>query len=89
MKNPSARIKTCPTATFFTANSTCTGLGWKPDPCGERPATNRQSHGTAFDGSAKKPFRVMLMMPSCEVILFVYFNIVPDLTHSELCAVNV
>jgi len=53
MKNPSALIKTSPTSTIFTANSTCTGLEWKPDPCGERPATNRQSHGTAFDGGAK------------------------------------
>ena len=53
MKNPSARIKTCPTATLFTVSSTCAVLGWKPDPCGEWPATNRQSHDTASDGSNK------------------------------------
>ena len=53
IKDPTAPIKTCPTATLFKTNSTCTGLEWKPDPYGERPATNRQSHGTASDGSTK------------------------------------
>lgn len=43
LRNP----KTCLIATLFPTDSTCTDLERKPDPCGKRPATNRQSHGMA------------------------------------------
>jgi hypothetical protein len=39
--------KTCPGATFFTINPTWVDLGANPGLRGERPATNRLSHGTA------------------------------------------
>jgi hypothetical protein len=41
------RGKTCPSATLFTTNSTWTDPGSNPGLCGEMPATNRLSHGTA------------------------------------------
>jgi hypothetical protein len=39
--------KTCPSATLSTKNPTCTDPGSNPGPRGERPATNRLSHGAA------------------------------------------
>jgi hypothetical protein len=36
-----------PSATLSTTNPTWTDLGANPGPRGERPATNRLSHGTA------------------------------------------
>jgi hypothetical protein len=39
--------KTCPSTTLSTTNVTGTDLGSSPGLRGERPATNRQSHGTA------------------------------------------
>ena len=38
--------KTCPSATFSTTNPTWTEPGSNPGLRGERPATNRLSHGT-------------------------------------------
>jgi hypothetical protein len=38
--------KTCPSATLSTTNPTCTDPGSNPGLRGERPATNRLSHGT-------------------------------------------
>jgi len=38
--------KTCPIATLPTENFMRIGLGWNPDLRGERPASNRLSHGT-------------------------------------------
>jgi hypothetical protein len=39
--------ETCPCATLSTTNPTWTDPGSNPDFRGERPATNRLSHGTA------------------------------------------
>jgi hypothetical protein len=39
---------TCPNATLSTTNLTWTDLGSNPGLRGERPATNRLSHGTAY-----------------------------------------
>jgi hypothetical protein len=47
-ENRRTRGKTCPSATLSTTNPTCTGAGSNPGLRGERPATNRLSHGTAF-----------------------------------------
>jgi hypothetical protein len=39
-------VKTCPSATLSTTNPIWTDPGWNPCLRGERPATNRLSHGT-------------------------------------------
>jgi hypothetical protein len=44
---PITRRKTCPSATLSTTNFTWTDPGSNPGLCGERPATNRLSHGTS------------------------------------------
>jgi hypothetical protein len=44
---PTTRRKPCPSATLSTTNLTWTDPGSNPGLCGERPATNRLSHGTA------------------------------------------
>jgi hypothetical protein len=49
-ENRSIRGKTCPSATLSITNSTRTDPGSNPGFCGERPATNGLSHGTAFGG---------------------------------------
>jgi hypothetical protein len=46
-ENRSTRGKTCPSATLSTTNPTWTDPGSNPGLRGERPATNRLSHGTA------------------------------------------
>ena len=38
----------CPSATLFTTNVTCTGLGSKPGLCGEKLANERLSHDAAI-----------------------------------------
>jgi hypothetical protein len=47
-ENRSTRGKTCPSTTFSTTNPTWTDTESNPGLCGERPATNRLSHGTAY-----------------------------------------
>jgi hypothetical protein len=47
-ENRSTRGKTCPSVTLSTTNPTWTDPGSNPGLHGERPATNRLSHGTAF-----------------------------------------
>ena len=47
-ENRSTRGKTCPSATLSTTNPTWTDRGSNPGLRGERPATNRLSHGTAY-----------------------------------------
>jgi hypothetical protein len=47
-ENRRTRGKTCPIATLSTTNPTWTDLGSNPSLRGERPAANRQSHGTAL-----------------------------------------
>jgi hypothetical protein len=44
----STRGKTCLSATLSTINPTGSNAGLNPDLRGERPATNRLSHGTAL-----------------------------------------
>jgi hypothetical protein len=46
-ENLSTLGKTCPNATLSTTNPTWIRPGWNPGLRGERPATNRLSHGTA------------------------------------------
>jgi hypothetical protein len=46
-ENRSTRGKTGPAATLSTTNLTWTDLGSNPGLDGERPTTNRLSHGTA------------------------------------------
>jgi hypothetical protein len=46
-ENRRTREKTCPSATLSTTNHTWTDPGSNPGLRGERPATNRLSHGTA------------------------------------------
>jgi hypothetical protein len=46
-ENQSTRGKTCPSATLSTINPTWTDPGLNPGLRGERPASNRLSHGTA------------------------------------------
>jgi hypothetical protein len=47
-ENRSAREKTRPIATLSTTSPTLTDPGSNPGLRGERPATNRLSHGTAL-----------------------------------------
>jgi hypothetical protein len=47
-ENRSTRGKTCSRATLSTTNPTLTDPGSNPGLLGERPATNRLSHGTAL-----------------------------------------
>jgi hypothetical protein len=47
-ENRSTREKTCPSATLSTTNPTWTDLRSNPGLRGEKPATNRLSHGTAL-----------------------------------------
>jgi hypothetical protein len=47
-ENRSIREKTCPSATLPTTNPTWTDPRSKPGLRGERPATNRLSHGTVL-----------------------------------------
>jgi hypothetical protein len=47
-ENRSTWVKICPNVTSSTTNPTCTEPGSNSGLCGERPATNRLSHGTAL-----------------------------------------
>ena len=47
-ENRSTQGKTCPSATSSTKNSTWTDSESNPGLSGERPATNRLTHGTAL-----------------------------------------
>jgi hypothetical protein len=47
-ENRITRGKTCPSATLSTTNPTWTDPGSNPGLRGDRPATNRLSHGTAY-----------------------------------------
>jgi hypothetical protein len=47
-ENRSTWGKACPSATLSTTNPTWTDLGLNPGLRGERLATNRLSHGTAY-----------------------------------------
>jgi hypothetical protein len=47
-ENQSTRGKSCPSATLCTTNPTWTDPGLNPGLRGDRSATNRLSHGTAY-----------------------------------------
>jgi hypothetical protein len=47
-ENRSARCKTFRNATLSATNPTWTDMGSNPGLRGERPSTNRLSHGTAY-----------------------------------------
>jgi hypothetical protein len=47
-ENRSTRRKTCPSVTLSTTNPTWIDPGLNPGIRGERPGTNRLSHGTAY-----------------------------------------
>jgi hypothetical protein len=52
--------KTCPSATLSTTNPTWTDPGSNPGLRGERPATNRLSHGTASVNTLRLPYLTLL-----------------------------
>jgi hypothetical protein len=56
--NRSTRGKTCPSATLSTTNPTWTDPGPNPRLRGDRPASNRLSHGTAWHRDAPHGFRL-------------------------------
>jgi hypothetical protein len=62
-KTRSTREKTCPSTTLSTTNPTWTDPGLDPGLRGERPATNRLSHGTA----------VSEFIFSCKVLIKIIF----------------
>jgi hypothetical protein len=51
---PKYSEKTYPSATLPTTNPTWPDLGSNPGPQGGKPATNRLSYDTAFDGLSTK-----------------------------------
>jgi hypothetical protein len=53
----STRGKTCSSATLSTTKPTWTDPGSNPGLCGERPATNRLSHGTVLRAFSFPAFR--------------------------------
>jgi hypothetical protein len=57
-ENRSTRGKTCPSAALSTTNPTWTDPGSNPGLRGERPATNRLSHGTDCVSRLKGPIQV-------------------------------
>jgi hypothetical protein len=55
-EKPTTRRKTCTSATLSTTNLTWNDPGSNPGLCGERPVTNRLSHGTVLTLlSCRKP----------------------------------
>jgi hypothetical protein len=66
-ENRRTRRKTCPSATLSTTNPTWTDPGSNSGLRGERPATNRLSHGTAFskiDRTAQMYLRISCLSSS-------------------------
>jgi hypothetical protein len=53
------RRKFCSSATLSTTNLTWTDPGANPDFRGERPATNRLSHGMAYPNNTKLPVQLL------------------------------
>jgi hypothetical protein len=77
-ENGSTRRKTCPRATLSTTNPTWTNPGSNPGFRGDRPATNRLSHGTAlsaFYGTRKfitafvRPYHLGLILSQTNPLL--------------------
>jgi hypothetical protein len=54
-ENGSTRRKTCPSATVSTTNPKWNDPGSNPGIRGDRPATNRLSHGTALYSCLHEP----------------------------------
>jgi hypothetical protein len=61
-ENRRTRRKTCPSATLSTANPTWIDPGANPGLRGERPASNRLSHGTALDDVVNVIIMIIVVM---------------------------
>ena len=84
-ENRSTRGKTCPSATLSTTNPTWTDPGLNPDLRGERPATNRQSHGTALHGMLQGKLHLCYLLTDIK-----YLNILTSVTvRSNICYVKI
>jgi hypothetical protein len=67
-ENRSTRRETCPSATLSTINPTWTDPGSSPGIRGERPATNRLSHGTAKGHELHPPITHISTENVCRLI---------------------
>jgi hypothetical protein len=65
--------KTCPSATLTTTNPTWIDPGSNPGLRGERPATNRPSHGTATPGLFAFPW-LLSVSTSFQILTEAYFK---------------
>jgi hypothetical protein len=63
-ENQTAQRKTCLSVTLSTTNPTWTDLSTNPGLCGEKPATNHLSYGTA-----NQLIYIKLSTESCQVNL--------------------
>jgi hypothetical protein len=66
--NRSTGRDTCPSATLSITDSTWTGLGANPGLGGEKPATNRLSHGTALNRIILKDITVACVSRAATVL---------------------
>jgi hypothetical protein len=80
-ENRSTWGKTCPNAILSTTNPTWTDPGSNPVLRGDRSATNRLSHGTAFWRNLLPPSAVQMTEPSGRngVIYDTCFMLMPSL----------
>jgi hypothetical protein len=82
-KNRRTRGKTCPNGTLSTTNPTWTDPGWNPGLRGERPATNRLSHGTAFFLKLTKS--ILQNIPCATFAIYGTKFIVFDAMYNRIC----
>jgi hypothetical protein len=66
-ENRSTLGKPCPSASLSTTNPTWTDPGSNPGLRGERPASNRLSHGTAPMSSMQQRPRTLECEGSCDI----------------------
>jgi hypothetical protein len=59
--------KTCPSATLSTTNPTLTDPGSNPSLRGERPTTNRLSHGTSLNSDIRHDPKQVGLQGRCTV----------------------
>jgi hypothetical protein len=64
-ENRSTRRKTYPSDTLSTTNPTWTNPGSNPGLRGERPATNRLSHDTAWENLKSRKDEILFLQLSC------------------------
>jgi hypothetical protein len=70
-ENRRARRKTCPSATLYTTNPTRAEPGSNPDLRGERPPTNRLSHGTAKLSSVRHDSSSVVLLLVVVVVIVI------------------